>query len=514
MDQRLRNAISARLGIAALAVALIWLLVYAVIVPALIAQAYRGESIGFLNDIFSGRDAHPLETYLAAWHRLHARAVSLVIAAALGTAAFARALRAATGAPRPGGPPATIVNLAIVALLSAFVFGLYFFFPVGYVYFVTEDYWLEYASALGWIAASICAFRALRLDPKMRRPLLVLFAAGAFVAGMEEISWGQRIFGFSTPEEVRAVNAQGEMNLHNIGGMPSRHLVGAVVLGWGLLSELAAARTAALRRLFGLLGAPVVARDLWPLVLLTAAFLFKPFIPLGQEVGEMLVAVFAAVVALDVCFAAVSRASERTTAAQARVALVAGIALWAVALAGTFDSQRDEKRRLNDFAAIHYPTRGLYTQAEQVFDYIEQHPNLVRNDTALRHGLVLLRAGRREAGRARLDQAVAAQRLRVAVDPLDPEPHRMLGEALAALEHRSEADAAFARALALDEIHLQSPDARRRTAAGWSVAKTLLARGDLEGARAAAMAASAAAPDREAAGAINIWITGRLDSRR
>jgi len=34
----------------------------------------------------------------------------------------------------------------------------------------------------------------------------------------EELSWGQHLFGWSTPETLAAINEQGETNLHNIGG--------------------------------------------------------------------------------------------------------------------------------------------------------------------------------------------------------------------------------------------------------------------------------------------------------
>jgi hypothetical protein len=40
--------------------------------------------------------------------------------------------------------------------------------------------------------------------------ILFIFACG------EEISWGQRIFNFSTPEAIREVNIQEEFNLHNM----------------------------------------------------------------------------------------------------------------------------------------------------------------------------------------------------------------------------------------------------------------------------------------------------------
>ena len=42
--------------------------------------------------------------------------------------------------------------------------------------------------------------------------------AMVFIAG-EEISWGQRIFGWATPPELETVNNQGESNLHNVGSV-------------------------------------------------------------------------------------------------------------------------------------------------------------------------------------------------------------------------------------------------------------------------------------------------------
>ncbi len=53
-----------------------------------------------------------------------------------------------------------------------------------------------------------------------QRPLALLYAIAAvavvFVAG-EEISWGQRIFGWLTPGALEDINNQGETNIHNIG---------------------------------------------------------------------------------------------------------------------------------------------------------------------------------------------------------------------------------------------------------------------------------------------------------
>ena len=54
------------------------------------------------------------------------------------------------------------------------------------------------------------------------RWLAILYGAAmvgmVFIAG-EEISWGQRLFGWVTPAELEAVNNQGESNLHNVGSV-------------------------------------------------------------------------------------------------------------------------------------------------------------------------------------------------------------------------------------------------------------------------------------------------------
>ncbi len=47
---------------------------------------------------------------------------------------------------------------------------------------------------------------------------LVLNIGIVFIVG-EEISWGQRIFGWETSEELKAINKQEETNLHNIEGV-------------------------------------------------------------------------------------------------------------------------------------------------------------------------------------------------------------------------------------------------------------------------------------------------------
>lgn len=106
--------------------------------------------------------------------------------------------------------------LSLAAAAGATV--LFFADPAAFHAFAQEDRPLEWASALLLLgAAAILALHALR---RRREPVAVVLAVGLclvlFLVGMEEISWGQRIFGFATPESLAEMNWQSEFNFHNV----------------------------------------------------------------------------------------------------------------------------------------------------------------------------------------------------------------------------------------------------------------------------------------------------------
>lgn len=72
-----------------------------------------------------------------------------------------------------------------------------------------------------------------------------LMAGVLFVVAMEEISWGQRLFGWSTPAEWVALNDQGETNFHNL-FTPYFPILYFVVLGFGAWLVLSARQLATL----------------------------------------------------------------------------------------------------------------------------------------------------------------------------------------------------------------------------------------------------------------------------
>ena len=75
------------------------------------------------------------------------------------------------------------------------------------------------AATIGFAVVSLFAAAGAPLSavPDRRRALVFgLLAVLMFVCLGEEISWGQRIFDWSTPESISELNAQNETNIHNI----------------------------------------------------------------------------------------------------------------------------------------------------------------------------------------------------------------------------------------------------------------------------------------------------------
>ncbi len=89
-----------------------------------------------------------------------------------------------------------------------------------------EDGFVETVGAAAFLIAAVLQAvlywgsdvpRPQRLISSLRRnPFYLGLAVLLFLAFAEEISWGQRIFGWETPEAMLTANAQGEMNIHNL----------------------------------------------------------------------------------------------------------------------------------------------------------------------------------------------------------------------------------------------------------------------------------------------------------
>lgn len=69
---------------------------------------------------------------------------------------------------------------------------------------------------IGLVFFAMTARRYFRQHNWLGGALSILICLILFVMAGEELSWGQRIFGWATPEVISKVNAQNETNLHNM----------------------------------------------------------------------------------------------------------------------------------------------------------------------------------------------------------------------------------------------------------------------------------------------------------
>jgi len=88
-----------------------------------------------------------------------------------------------------------------------------------------EDKIAETLQVIGWTISLVLTIAISRRnhtagDRVVAVLYLILAGAIIFMIG-EEISWGQRIFGWTTPETYAEINKQHETNLHNIYGVGS-----------------------------------------------------------------------------------------------------------------------------------------------------------------------------------------------------------------------------------------------------------------------------------------------------
>jgi hypothetical protein len=140
-----------------------------------------------------------------------------------------------------GVPAALLGNLLIIGTL------LYFWFLYEndrdlFYQSVQEDEYLEWGTfwgfALAWVVCWVAAWRQ-RREARTWPWFLVGVGLFCFVVAMEEISWGQRVFGYRPPVYFLEHNFQQELNVHNVMDDDLRQLaVQVVIVGYGVVLPL------------------------------------------------------------------------------------------------------------------------------------------------------------------------------------------------------------------------------------------------------------------------------------
>lgn len=194
------------------------------------------------------------------------------------------------------------IHSIVAALLFVAISGCYLvlalYFPSAYIFATYEDLIGEWMQCFGFAIAAMFSV-GIVLQGGRYRWFFMLLAMACFYTVMEEISWGQRLFDFATPEMLLERNLQGEANLHNLltgpvstsGKTVIAYLLAMALLGYGLIYPLTARLNWRITQWLDAVGIAAPPCYLWP-YFTTAACLEIDRLDFNEaEVAELLVAV-------------------------------------------------------------------------------------------------------------------------------------------------------------------------------------------------------------------------------
>ena len=497
---------------------LVWWAFSNLVVPELLRLTHEGRDLPLLSHLMAGRETTPLEAYLERWAEFSGGITLLLGVFGLLSLTFALTLPGVVKRLEASQPVRPLTNRTVGALWTGglllvvlVVAILSHVAPVAYVYSITEDYWIEHATFVAFMLAGGFFLWAAVTNPGYRRLGPLGFALAAFFVGMEEVSWGQRIVGIPTPELLEAYNYQGELTLHNI-WFPRHVVVGSVVVLFGVAVPPLARRWAALGSLLQRLAVPLPRPHLRPVFVVAGALLayaaYSPSYLKIDEVGEFALGVAVLLLGLEL---AMKAGTGRPPGARATLASGAGALTAVVVTTGILvhvapypDSLR---WRLNDFAAQRFPDAEMYDQADILFRYMEENPELQASSTHVEHARLLLGIGHQERARRALRRALEAQEARLALYPAAlPDVRRVQAEAHLLLEQPAQAEEALQEALAADRAALErTDDEAERAEIHWSLALSAELYGDEDAALHHATTACQLAEDRVLRRRIEHW---------
>ncbi len=141
------------------------------------------------------------------------------------------------------------------------------------------------------VCGALCFLQRARVRWRLFGPLMLLMTLGLIYFAGEEMSWGQHLLGFKTPESIAERNEQQEFNLHNDPALESyldqlpRLLLTLGALAGGVIAPL-------VRRRRGLHGRDFQSRGpwgwIWPTFECFPAALFAVVVALPKKIGLML----------------------------------------------------------------------------------------------------------------------------------------------------------------------------------------------------------------------------------
>lgn len=123
---------------------------------------------------------------------------------------------------------------------------------------------IEFGTVFGFATAMVLSISHATVERGLNRLVYVFLACACFFVAGEEVSWGQWIFHWDTPDALAEANLQGETNLHNLIGPrfydPLYSVAGFGLLGLALIGALTSISAGVIRRTAQLSGFLPVSR--------------------------------------------------------------------------------------------------------------------------------------------------------------------------------------------------------------------------------------------------------------
>jgi tetratricopeptide (TPR) repeat protein len=383
---------------------------------------------------------------------------------------------------------------ALTVVLTAAVIGIYSLmalrFPSAYLMGTYEDLYGEWLQFFLFAAAMLFSLRIV-FSPSRYRLFFAFLALACFYVTMEEISWGQRIFGWSSPEFFKDRNIQGETNLHNLLVGPVRtttkslveYVLAAALLLYGIVYPVLLRKKNGTALWLDGMGLASPSLSLAPCFAVAAFLELGPFMFNEAEVAEVLLGF--AMTAMSLRYAAEARGRDNSAPALLLLTLAVAAAL---AAASTFGITSSPVARAKTEARVE---RGLekfarrYARYEQWETAISLYEHLAAArplSSSVRRSLAeaYREVGDLESYRHRGEEALALDLERLAERPSSPALNRSLAKTYTLLEEDDRAAAHTEKALEMDLAKVaRYPES---SSAAYSLALSYRLRGDDEAA--------------------------------
>lgn len=304
-------------------------------------------------------------------------------------------------------------------------------YPKLYIYGTYEDLYGEWTQTYFFVTAFVFSLLNARRKNGAYRWFFALLAAASFYVFMEEISWGQRLIGFETPDYFHRESYQDEANIHNLLTGPVEvwtktlltYLIACGLAGYGILYPLllkTAFKPALKLDEWGIAPPPLA---LIPAFLAAAVLEIEPFSFNEAEVAELLVAMALAFTALH--YYLQTNAAQRSQSVAPRLGVVVAVtALVAITtqslLANPSQREMIEHRLANGYDKF-VDRYESYDYTYGVAETLQLYNQLEPNNTVILRKIAdnLEVLGEHEKARQFIQQAISEGLKRYQEDPND-----------------------------------------------------------------------------------------------